>query len=731
MSSRSAEDHRFCDISTHVRQEVLRRPPCARSGEQLTRCKSHAHWLEKLRDVRDVLRGCPSHAMDGQLTSTRFVLDSFMQLLGLEDDAETVPAKDDFLPDHLKTKTKGKPMHERPLDDFSIRSDLDEDSDDVEIAAWFLFQDMQQMRDYVKETWLDYTEGRTTLVTASFLATQAVVIVKEMENEFFDAFSSRFEHRTYADLMATMFPDVDSSFDKFYPFLKSLPNTTQNFLMAMTWARVFYYGKTIVKDVYRAPLPGSIVEFDPTADTSGWTEERLRVERDGLLVKHLAEVHFQALQSDGPSGKQCIDENALVGDFRAFLNDREHAVPLHLVFQWQIWQDHVVINRQCLQRSLDQLKEVTKNVVNAARHWLQKGFNPELYTDNYVGESKKEVETYLIEQLPKIVFDDKLGDQKRRDGMRTVIVPFQIFLYNPWGCGIAISKILCLTQHICTDIINGTGLFTSTLQLYDALLQHGKIKHWPLMDHLLEISAPVMYYAGRPKPGTFLIAHDIANGGDPARMSGRKDPNYRYDGHGTGALRPGGTWLERIMEKQKYVLTDKDIEELFPRPEDQKQVIKPAGRAHASGSRPRFGVKRCDPFTLLRALKDRVAREFEDSGVGVDFFTIQMFSSYVLQQWNRRAWAYFVEFYGEGYMERPSQVAFLVGYLFMGLEHRQKIAQRGRVISEDSVNKMFNEAATAFQKAREDVERGIVKGGSITYFGERDHGAFWNEFRTA
>lgn len=667
--------------------------------------------------------------MDGQLTSTRFVVDSFMQLLGLDDDAETVPAKDDFLPDHLKTKTKakGQPMHERLLDDFSIRSDLDEDSDDVEIAAWFLFQDMQHMRDYVKETWLDYTEGRTTLVTASFLSTEAVVIVKEMEKEFFDTFSSHFKHRTYADLMAAMFPDVESSFERFYPFLKTLPHTTQNFLMCMTWARIFFYGKTIVKEVYRAPLPGSIVEFDPSADTSGWTEERFRVERDGLLVKHLAEVHFQALRSSVK--QQCIDENALVGDFRAFLDDKDHTVPLHLVFQWQIWQDHVVINRQCLQQSLDQLQEVPRNVTNAARHWLQKGYSPELYTDNHVEGSKRDVETHLIEQLPKIVFDDELGETKRRDRLRTIIVPFQIFLYNPWGCGIAILKILCLTQHICTDIINGTGLFTSTLQLYDALLQHGKIERWPLMDHLLDISAPTMYHAGRPKPGTFLIANNIANGGDPSRMSGQKYPNYRCDGHGTGALRPGGTWLERIMETQKFVLTDKDIEELFPRPGDEKQVTVPKP---VVGSRTvRFGSKHCDPYTLLCALKDHVAAEFENSGLGVDLFMIEMFSICVLQQWNRCAWSYFVQFFGEGYMERPSQVVFLVGYLFMGLESREKVAERGHVISEDSVNKMFNEAAAAFQKAKEDVERGIVKGGSISYFGERDHGAFWNEFRTA
>lgn len=168
----------------------------------------------------------------------------------------------------------------------------------------------------------------------------------------------------------------------------------------------------------------------------------------------------------------------------------------------------------------------------------------------------------------------------------------------------------------------------------------------------------------------------------------------------------GGCLLARIAEKQKYKLTDDIIAELFPHHSDE--VIRASvRRTHTS---PRFGGKRCDPFSLLTALRDRAEADQAETALSIDLFAAQRISLAILQRWHSRTSSLFAECFSETYQERNTQLFFLVGHIFTAME------KPPRPMNPATVSKIFDEAARAMREGREDVDSGLQQGAKIKYF---------------
>ncbi|KAF8872401.1 hypothetical protein BD779DRAFT_1572993, partial [Infundibulicybe gibba] len=635
----------------------------------------HAHFTGCLKKIRDILkgRGHP-RADDQQQLVTRFSNMDIMSLIGLGTEDEN-----------------------RPLDDFNLISDFDDDIDDVQLSAWFLFYDLQRLREYIRETWTDYGVGKLSLITASITTTQTVEIVKEMETDFFERFGQRFKaNRDYiAAVMAMLNIDARTDLERL-----------RDFIMAATWVGIWKFGGVLQQGFFGI--------FNPDAKRSSMSQQERDAEDVCLLMSHLPDVATQAMLSGSGRGKKkawghTIDEESLVQDLRHFIDNPKRPIPVHLVFQWDLWRDIVIINRRYLQRPLNELHSITRSIVHSAQNWID-AFEDRFYTENEVSGLKTRAKEMLVDNLRSMVLEDPQDIWKREQGIDDG-TPFQLFLYNPWACGIAAATSLFLAHNMSVQIINGSGYLASVIQLYNALLQHGKVAHWPHMDRLLDICSSTIYKGGAPKIGSFLKAFNVSVGEDPALMQGRIDPNFKKTGHGTGVFPAelGGSVLAQLALKG-YQLSDDIIMRLFPRPGHDavsKQRFRPRQEtAH-------FGGKQCEPFILLDALKQRAETDIKSTGLTIDLFSAQRMSLAIMRRWHTRSGKLFAEIFGPKYQERPGQMGFLVGYLFMVMEAPPSLLPSA--IPAGAVDKIIEEAVKAIEEGREDLEIGIMKGAKISY----------------
>jgi hypothetical protein len=689
---------------------------------------THAHWIKMLEDLRRLLADLPSHKLTGDVFDPHDV----MSLLGLNDDSVPHAATasgtvdEDWLPDHLKPKPKTGPMHERPLKDFAMLSG--EEEAEAEFAAWFFLRDVEQMLLFLREVWTRFRDGDIALVAAALATTQAVDIVKDMEAEFFARFKTVFARRAYRSVLEAILGRRinPQSFEGLMMIMQELPQEQVEFLMLGTWITLERFGLVIDKDYVSMPQPGFFDEFKPHADARPRSADNLERERDSLLGLHLAEVRMQCAISRG-AGASSVEEAALTRDFREFIADSNRSPSITLVFQWHVWVDHVLINRRNLDAPLAQLHGVSRHIVDSARLWLngEAGYSPYLYTDNNVEHAVNGVRSLILDQLPRLVLSDPLDSFRKDHGYPPSAVPFRLFRYNPWACGVALLKIISTTESCTNAFVNATGFIGSTLMMYDCLVQYDKIPRWPLMDAVLDIVAPVMYYGGRPERGKFLEVFSAFNGQDPARVAGRKDLKWKYDGHGVGTVQPK-SWLGRVAEGQQFKLTSDDVADILQGPQENKKEVGFVipGAKHSA----------CDPYTLLKATAERVHKELRHSTFGLDMFALQLITTKFLQTWDRRGHNEFVEVCGEEFVERPSQISFLPGQFFMGLEKLDRL-RMVRPVRKETISRLFQCAKETMEEARSQFGKWATGSNGqtvryISYFADTEYGEFWKDLQS-
>ncbi|KAF8872687.1 hypothetical protein BD779DRAFT_1477406 [Infundibulicybe gibba] len=243
--------------------------------------------------------------------------------LGTEDNDQTstgAPDTDEWFSDNIDLGAS-QSSDEHLIDPLNDSNLISDDDGQVQLSAWFLFHDLCSLREYTQKTWANYVTRKLSLIAALIITTQAVEIPKGMGAVFFMWFDQRFEaDRNYVSREGPL---------------------------------------------QRRKCGNA---FNPNADRGAMSEER-DAEDICLLMTHLPDVATQTIRSGSGNGEKCsnhtIDEESLVQGLCSLIDDPKRPIPIHLVFQWKAWKGIVLVN-QTLQRSLDELRSITKSIVSPA-----------------------------------------------------------------------------------------------------------------------------------------------------------------------------------------------------------------------------------------------------------------------------------------------------------------------------------------------------------------------------
>ncbi|KAE9399683.1 hypothetical protein BT96DRAFT_1101673 [Gymnopus androsaceus JB14] len=689
--------------------------------------RRHQYFIDSLRKIRDLLHSCPTSRPDNALVK----LDQFMSLLGLEDNSNATTSSsapildEDWLPDNLKGKTSKKDARpqksDRPLQEFALLADDDNGTDEAEMLAWMLFHDFAHLREHLRDVWEQYHRKEITLVTASFLTTQSVEIVKEMEEDFAQVFPGKAE---YLDIVKVMFrwsPSLDIR-SVVMKLVMEMDSSMRDFTMGRAFHALWQFGLTLQAGNVPCPKPGFFPTFHPEDDRSSMDDEQLHCEDLAIFMPHLAEVAMQCKLSQTEEGRKTresdgttVDEHALVRDMRTFIIKRSRPTPLHLIFQWAIYRDIVLVNRKELNRPLDELHEFARKIVSSAKDWMN-DYDSRFYTYNDVDSVRQSIRDF-IDRVESFVLTDRLGSWKRKNDIVN-LAPYQLWHYNPWACGAALYSLLLIVHHCTVQVLNSTGYLGSVVHLYHALRVHERIQDpWPQMDQLLDIVKECAFDDHLPEKGQCLASFWGFMGGDPTTSDADSTTGFTSSGYGTGVLPKdyGGSLPGRLSEDHQYRLTDGLIAELFPHASDG--VVAKRSRAGPSSRQLRFGGKRCDTFGLLKTLQRRIESDLKNTALGLDLFAAQRMALSILRRWVNRTKEEFIGCFGPRYVERPGQICFLPGYLLGCMEKFEEYKGRhpSSSIRPELVERIVREAVISLQEGKDDLNKSLEGGARMFY----------------
>lgn len=670
----------------------------------------HARMIGKLREIRDILanspqidEGRPAEAKEDNPGEQGLVTRlATMSLTGLEDAvvdeavAELHPDPNEWLPDYLKPKVPKRepPVSERPLDEFSLLPDDDDDdigSDALQMAAWCFLRDMDSLRAHLRTIWEGFRDGvgSTSLIVASFATSQAVQIVKGLEADLSAAFGSRFSSSCeYVDVISAMLnlktPGGDVKIEDISSLLdSSIPDEMFGLFMVTPWLALRKFGGMVRPGFIPSLKPDDRGSFDPSRDRTAMSSQECKDEDFCLLMNHLPVVYLQTSSGSGcdhtGTETETLAEHALIHDFPPFINDPQKRIPVHLVFQWDVWKDIVLINRSNLDTCLGELHKEAHTLLDIARTWID-NCDDKFYNSSLM---RRQIQLQLVEKIEQWIFEDPL-DRYRQSSECILSDTQRHFLYNPWACGMANWRIMIYVHRIQVYIINHTQYLSSALQFYHALRQYEKIDRWSFLDGLFAICSPLIFGGSEaPKKGDLFLGHLISTGKDLTNLRSLVDQDYADTGSSTNTIPVDicCPFLTRLCEDLEFELTDQVITELFP------------------PSTP--GPKHYDPCSLLLAVKNRVHEDLEQTAAGImmDLFGIQRMAITIIDRWHSRTSPILKSYFGDGYLEEDSQLPFVVSYLFVALDDPHSIAAE----TPESTTVLVEEAVRTIQEVKDVV----------------------------
>lgn len=92
-----------------------------------------------------------------------------------------------------------------------------------------------------------------------------------------------------------------------------------------------------------------------------------------------------------------IYEHSLISSFRSLLSPNRNGIPVHVVFQWSIWKEIVIINRRDLQKPLREYHKVARNVLASAKAWCSQFPDGRHYDQDYMNRWLAQVRAETID----------------------------------------------------------------------------------------------------------------------------------------------------------------------------------------------------------------------------------------------------------------------------------------------------------------------------------------------
>lgn len=715
--------------------------------------KNHRHFIDTLEKVREILQ---------PKSSTALSKDSLVHL------DEATGASEESTNDHLVNLFENLEIEE-PADIF-LSSDPNalvprpastshaqyvlrraSELDEVYFAVHCLFNDLDNVRRYLKKVWEGYKQGTFDLVAVSIITNTAIDFARRLHEDFNGAFP---EHTDFEKHVNVLYRLICLKSDQ-DPKFKERPDDDFNFavyedigtILFPTYALLSSFKDIIVPGelpLYRA---GAYGLYDPSSDRASQSSREKFRDDKVVLLEILPEFCVLAL---GAGSIPAEDE--LTRGIRGMVENNE--LLIWLAFAAQIFLDIHHTLRGQVSRGFDDLVRSAKYVEANTQQVMK--FHAKLHIKNWPKTNDQGLLDILALVNEWTKSDAVLGVRTRLTGEYGVqFAPEKSFLllkHHPWYCGLLSYCIKASVQEISIAFVNAWGSVLYSAHLYNALRQENLLSNlWQDMDlALLMHRTQNMFIGDFPKTvddyfKRFALAmgYSITMFAKSRRQTGVVESKLgprkldevnpicrmfksRYC-HGEAFVNFSPDDIDTILTKHTSNNDDTNSKDAIELPSSQIKVDIPPPTSptkqsdSGSQNRPRktqrtarSGVR---PIQLLNALLDAIQSEMLE--LTFNHFRLHTFSWCLLRKLQEALDDDLRDIYGAGYLEKENQLPFVVGYIFMAASASSaRLADVLKAKQRDIVtNRLLVKAATVVKEMLETGTGGIEAGMLKQLFG--------------
>ncbi|KAI4155207.1 MAG: hypothetical protein LQ340_001140 [Diploschistes diacapsis] len=661
------------------------------SGKDEKSDKRHNFFVGILEQVRDILR--PTMSRDAAELLEENVDAKATPLNRFEGLEVEEPSKELLQAPNISSGTGKQAVEEHYEAERDSRTE-------AFVALRLILEDCNRFRTTISESWDGYHLGIFDLVSVSLMTNTAIDLARRLEEDaapLFNKYGGSEQllqeyylatcHVCGEEESAREQPDDEMNF-RMYDAAETLFVPT--YMLLEAFMRVVEPG--------HAPImkPGYFGTYDATSDRSRKNAREKFKEDKAMLCGILPDFY---LTVQGPP-KTMIAEDELTRGLRDAFRTKE--LPLWLIFATQVYVDIHHVLRGYVSNGISDLQKTGKYLYDSIDQIFK--FHASLRIENWP-RSNDLVFKQLQEDIDRLVMNDPLFKRKQDMGLPPQLVgaPHQLMSSHPLRCGLHAYYLKIMHQEISIAFVNAWGSIIYTYQLYNAVRQEELIqREWQDMAILMSMQDSI--FAG-DSPSTFdaylkWFSLSIGVSATVFAKDKRKSSRSTVAASKTG---PRGMLKEQApvaqMFKSRYCsdsarvdLTEQDLQKIVSKAvwkqDAESAVLAELGilslARESKGEEPVNSPPATDPdaATAARPLRPTAVHLLESMRNTLSSERLELDFDYLLL--HRMCWrllrsvqekcdAQLKDMFGPGYLERESQLPFVVGYIFMGATRTKRL----------------------------------------------------------
>jgi hypothetical protein len=450
---------------------------------------THSHFIDVLEDVLRILDPNSSRSAD-----TRAIGDA-MEKLSVELTAsdtkqpnnpfDVLFIEDDLIDEPVLASEPSTQLSQASPSRLKVRFEVEATDDEIYFAIYCFFNDLNRLRDFVRDLWCQYQTGSSDLITASVTTNAALELVGRAESDLAVSFPECDSFKATGLLLYVVIMDILGKED----------TTTKGFgydvpeLAEWLFLPVYTQLEVIVdalpaKGVYTQD-PNLVNESQLLADRNKLTShDRCKLDHSNLL--DAISGYYLFSRFDTPPVADEFSEC-----FRSFVAKRK--VSISTTFAAQIFLDIRQLLREDINRGFTELQVSATQAASSLTDFVSTTEN--LSTPPSLYEKKLHA---IREFIDFWITNDPVAERLASHPVLSGIQEHFFLRRNPLFCGLFQFKIYLLLQEAGIELSVGWGSIVSVAHLYEACLQGGYVTGiWADMEILMEVHTRDRIFAGR------------------------------------------------------------------------------------------------------------------------------------------------------------------------------------------------------------------------------------------
>lgn len=565
-----------------------------------------------------------------------------------------------------------------PIYKAERQNDLEEDF----FALHLLLLDLEKLRTEVSHAWAGYKQGGHDLIAASMTTNTAVDLARSMIEDSKTTFakhggaigmlqiyyasqciaagtSEAHKQRQGDDMNFAMFEIADALFWPAYVLLDAF--STIHTINSHPEMKPGYYGK-----------------YDPASNRDRKTNRHRFMEDKILLLEILPEFYFYHYTTN--SNPPPV-EDEFTRLLRTMFDTKE--VTLSLAFAATLFLDIHHVLRAEVDYGFERLMDVTHFVIGDIQEGMK--FHADVKMETWPKQNDDVMQRF-VDTIELWVHKDQQREIAPRLNRLNIPQSFHLYRKHPWSCGLWRYWALMQFHEFGIAYANAWGSIMSCAHLYNAVNREKRQDMmWKDLDVVIGLQESKTFFVGEAPdtPDECLKRFALAMGASAANLakSRRKKRDLIHSRKGRKGMKELGATMQAFKsricdahgsknvraEDVQKILENSGWEYELDDNDNAQQVFKDIGKTPKKAQAKQLSVYKC-----VGLLRDLLHAEVVE--IAFDYFRLHRQCWRLLLAVECHVRNDLINIYGPDYMQKDSELPFVVGYVLMTASRSQELS---------------------------------------------------------